>query len=69
MFSYPEEDRMEKMTPSAIRGRESERHTEEKKDGERGESFSADIAACLGMAVLLLLRACGSTKEYKNGST
>ena len=41
MFSYPEEDRMEKMTPSAIRGRESERHTEKKKDGEKGESFSA----------------------------
>lgn len=37
MFSYPEEDRMEKIISSAIRERESERHTKKKKDRKKGE--------------------------------
>lgn len=35
-FSYPEEERMEKMT-SAIKGRESERHTWKREEGGKEE--------------------------------
>lgn len=49
MFSYPEEDKMEKMTSLAIKGRESERYAGEKgrregKDRELQLMWPKDIA-------------------------
>lgn len=40
MFSYPEEHRMGKMTASAIKGRETERHAEKRKVREEREITS-----------------------------